>query len=155
MWCKAYRTVVIQKVPGVPLCIGVIMACLKSVGISPVFREALYSSWWGWARLLLHCLRSIAGNSSGPPEEFCEIVFIESMMSSLVILMSESIFACGCLKRSSEYTSLSLGPKCWRGYCIVHSVVRSFFLLLGSKFPSSSWRGPIPVLIVELFFKNL
>ena len=63
--------------------IGVIMARLRSVGISPVFREALYSSWRGWARLLLHCLRSIAGNSSGTPEEFWKIVFIASMMSSL------------------------------------------------------------------------
>ena len=71
-----------------PLYISVIMARLKSVGISPVFSEALYSSWRGWARLLLYCLRSIAGNSSGPPEEICEIVFIASMMSSLVILMS-------------------------------------------------------------------
>ena len=32
--------------------------------------------------ILLHCLKSIAGNSSKPPEEFCEIVFIRSMMSS-------------------------------------------------------------------------
>ena len=67
-----------------PWYIGVIMACLRSIGILPVFRQALYSSWRVWARLLLHCLRSIAGNSSGPPEEFCEIVFIASMMSSLV-----------------------------------------------------------------------
>ena len=66
--------------------IGVIMARLRSVGISPVFREFLYSNWRGWARLLLHCLRSIAGNSSGPQEEICKIVFIASMMSSLVIL---------------------------------------------------------------------
>ena len=77
--------------------IGVIMVRLRSVGISPVFREALYSSWRGWARLLLHCLRSIAGNSSGPPEEICEIVFVASMMSPLVILMCDSVFACGCL----------------------------------------------------------
>ena len=62
--------------------IGAIMARLRSVGVSPVFREALYSSWRGWARLLLHCLRSIAGNLSVPQEEFCEIVFIASMMSS-------------------------------------------------------------------------
>ena len=71
------------------------MARLRSIGISPVFREALYSSWRGWARLLLHCLRRIAGNSSGPPDEFCEIVFIACMMSSLVILMSDSVFATG------------------------------------------------------------
>ena len=32
-----------------PLYIGVIMARLRSVGISPVFREALYSSWREWA----------------------------------------------------------------------------------------------------------
>ena len=77
--------------------IGVINnGSFRSVGISPVFREALYSSWRAWARLLLHCLRSIAENSSGPPEEFCEIVFIASMMSSLVILMSDSVFRCGC-----------------------------------------------------------
>ena len=65
----------------------------------PVFREALYSSWRGWARLLLHCLKSIAGNSSGPQEEFCDIVFIASMMSSLEILMSDSVFPCGCPKK--------------------------------------------------------
>ena len=76
-----------------PLYIGVIMARLRLVGISPVFREALYSSWRGWAMLLLHCFRSIAANSSGSPEEFFEIVFIASMMSSLVILMSDSVFA--------------------------------------------------------------
>ena len=76
--------------------IGVIRARLRSVGILPVFREALYSSWRGWARLLLHCLTNIAGNSSAPPEEFCEIVFIASMMSSHVILMSDSVFPCGC-----------------------------------------------------------
>ena len=35
--------------------------------------------------LLLHCLRSNGGISSRPPEEFCEIVFIAFMMSSLVI----------------------------------------------------------------------
>ena len=66
--------------------IGVIMARLRSVSISPVFREALYSSWRGLGRLFLHCLKSIAQNSPGPPEEFCEIGFIASMMSSLVIL---------------------------------------------------------------------
>ena len=80
------------------------MARLRSVGISPVFREALYSSWRGWARLLLHCLRSITGNSLGPPEEFCERVFIASMMSSLVILMSDSVFASGCPKKSFGYS---------------------------------------------------
>ena len=58
--------------------VDVIMVCLSSIGISPVFRDALYSSWRGWARLLVHCLRSIAGNSSGHPEEFCEIVFMPS-----------------------------------------------------------------------------
>ena len=46
-----------------PLYIGVIMARLRPIGISPVFRESLYSSWRGWVRLLLHCLRRIAGNS--------------------------------------------------------------------------------------------
>ena len=64
----------------------------SSNGISPVFNEAVYSSWRGWARLLLHFLRSNAGNSSGPSDEFFEIVSIASMMSSTVILMSESVF---------------------------------------------------------------
>ena len=85
------------------------MARLRSVGISPVFREALYSSWRGWARLLLHCLRSIAGNSSGPPEEFCKIVFIVSIMFSLVILMSDSVFHYGCLKKSFGYLTVIVG----------------------------------------------
>ena len=51
-----------------PLYIDVIMVRLRSFGISPVFTEALYSSWRGWAGHLLHCLRSIALNSSGPPD---------------------------------------------------------------------------------------
>ena len=76
--------------------------------MSPVFREALYNSWRGWARLLLHCLISIAVNSSGPPEEFCEIVFIASM-SSLAILMSDSGFACGCPKKSFGYLIIIVG----------------------------------------------
>ena len=72
--------------------IDVIMARLSSNGISPVFSEALYSSWRGWARLLLHCSRSNAGISSRSPEEFSEIVLIASMMFSLMILMPESVF---------------------------------------------------------------
>ena len=89
--------------------IGVIMARLRSVGILPVFKEALCSSWRGWARFLLHRLRSIAGNSSGPPEESCEIVFIASTMSSLVILMSHSVFPCGCSKKSFGYSIVIIG----------------------------------------------
>ena len=46
------------------------------IGTLPVFSDPSYSSWKDWARLLLHCLRSIAENSSGPPEEFCGIVFL-------------------------------------------------------------------------------
>ena len=74
-----------------PLYIGVIMTHFRSTDILPVFSEDLYSSLRGWARLLLHCLRSIAGNSSVPPEEFCEIVFISSIIYFLVILISECI----------------------------------------------------------------
>ena len=139
--------------------IGVIMARLRSIGISPVFREASYSSWRGWARLLLHCLRSIAGNSSGPPEEFCELVFIASMMSSLnnliVILMSGSVFHYGCPKKSFGYLIVIVGSGVLKTllYCSFSSSL--IFLLLGSKLSFSSWRGPIPALIVELFFTNL
>ena len=86
-----------------PLYIDVIMGRLRSFGISPVSRDALCSSWRGWARLLLHCLRSIARNSSIPPEEFREIVFIASMISSLVILMSDSVFIFGCPRKSFGY----------------------------------------------------
>ena len=75
---------------GPPLNIGITMAYLSSIGILPVFRDALYSSRRGWARLLPHCLRSSAGNSSGAPEEYCEIVFIAAMISSLVILKPDS-----------------------------------------------------------------
>ena len=65
-----------------PLCIGVIRARLSSNGIPPVYSKALNSSWRGRARILLHCLKSNVGNSSGPTEEFCDIVFIASTMSS-------------------------------------------------------------------------
>ena len=128
------------------------MARLRSIGISPVFREAVYSSWRGWARLLLHCLRRIAGNLSGPPEEVCEIVFIAFMMCSLVILMSDSVFACGCAKKSFGYLIVIVGSGVLKTllYCSFSSSL--IFLLLGSRFPSSSWRGPIAALIVELFF---
>ena len=131
------------------------MARLRSIGISPVFRETLYSSWRRWARLLLHCLTSNAGNSLGPPEEFCEIVFIASMMYSLVILMSDSVFTCGCPKKSSGYLTVIVGSGVLK--TLLYSSFSSLliFLFLGSRFPSSSWRGPIPALIVELFFKNL
>ena len=55
-----------------------------------LYSEALYSSWRGRARLLLQqCLRRNAGNSSGPPEEFWGTDLIASMMSSLVILLSD------------------------------------------------------------------
>ena len=92
-----------------PLYNGVLMAGLISIDISPVFRETLYSSWRGWARLLLHCFRRIARNSSGPPEEFWEMVFIASIVSSLVILMSDSVFARGCQKKSFGYLIVIVG----------------------------------------------
>ena len=106
-------------------------------------------------RLVLHCLRSIAGNSSGPPEEFCEIVFIASMMSSLVMLMSDSVFPCVCPKKSFGYLIVIVGSGVLKTllYCSVSSSL--IFLLLSSGFPSSSWRGPILALIAELFVTNL
>ena len=129
--------------------IDVIMARLRSIGILPVFSQALYSSWRGWARLLLHCLISVAGNTSGPPEEFCEIVFIASMMSSIVILMSDSVFPCGCPKKSFGYLTVIAGSGVLKAllYCSFSSLI--IFLLLGSRFPYSSWRGQIPALIVN------
>ena len=67
----------------------------------------LYTAIGEGARFLLHCLRSIAGNSSGPSEELCDIVFIASMMTSLAILLSDSVFACvfsqGCLWGSRNF----------------------------------------------------
>ena len=87
------------------MCFGVIMARLRSIGILPVFSEAYYSRWRGWARLLLHCLISIARNSSGTPEEFCGIVFITYMISSVVIFMSDS----GCPKKSIGYLIVIVG----------------------------------------------
>ena len=137
-----------------PFYIGLIMGRLRPFGISSVFREALYSSWRGWAWLLLRCLRRIVGNSSGPPEEFCEIVFIASMMSSLVILMSDSVFACGCPKKSfGLIVIVGSGVLKTLSYCSFSSSL--IFLLPGSSFSSSSWRGPIPALIFELFLTNL
>ena len=52
---------------------------------------------------------SNALNLSGPPEEFCEIVFIASMMFSLVILMSDGVFADGGPKKSFGYLILIVG----------------------------------------------
>ena len=83
-----------------PLHLGVIIIRLRSNGISLAYSVELYmySSWRGKERLLLHCFRSNVENSSGPPEEFGEIVFIASLMSSLEIFMSERVLASGCSK---------------------------------------------------------
>ena len=93
------------------------------------------------------------GNSSMPPEEFCEIVFIASMMSSLVILMSDSVFICGCPKKSFGYLIVIVGSGVLKTllYCSFSSSL--IFLLLCSRFPSTCWRGPIPALIAELILK--
>ena len=96
-----------------------------------LFSVMLYSvGEGGHARLLLHCLRSIVGNSSGPPEEFCEIVFIASMMSSLVILMSDGVFACGRPKKSFGYLIVIVGSGVLKTllYCSFSSSL--IFLLL-------------------------
>ena len=85
---------------------------------------------------------------------YVRLFFIGSMMSSLVIL-SESVFACGCPKKSFGYLMVFVGSGVLRRYCIFNLVVRSFLFLLGCRFPSSSSRGPISALIVVLFFTNL
>ena len=101
-------------------------------------RSFIYSSWRGWARLFLRCLRGIAGNLSGPPEEFCEIVFIASMMSSLVvILMSYSLFLCGCPKKTFGYSIVIVGSGVLKSllYCSFSSSL--ILLLLSSRLTSS------------------
>ena len=79
-------------------------------------------------------------------------VFIASMVTSLVILMSDSVFACGFPKKSFGYLIVIVGSGVLKTilYCSFSNSL--IFLLLGSRFSSSSWRGPIPALIVELFF---
>ena len=129
------------------------MARLRSVDISPVFRDALHSNYWrGWARLLLHCLRSIAGNSSGPPEVFCEIVFIASMMSSLVIIVSYSVFPCGCPKKYFGYLTVIVGSGVLKTilYCSFSSSL--IFLLLGSKFPLHPGEVQLQLWSLSFFF---
>ena len=80
------------------------------------------------------------------------------MMSSHVILMSVSVFACGYPKKSFGYLILLYSHCCVRSTedAIVLFIQEfAHFLLLGSRFPSSSWRGSIPALIIELFITNL
>ena len=48
-------------------------------------------------------IRRNAGNLSGLSEELSQIVFIASMMSSLVILMNDSVFACACPTKPFGY----------------------------------------------------
>ena len=69
--------------------------------------------------------------------------------------MSDSVFACGCPKKYFGYLIVIVGSGVLKTllYCSFNSLL--IFLLLGSRFPSSSWRGPIPALIVELLFMNL
>ena len=149
-----YMAVFLGKVTGATLIYWCNNGSFKIYWYFAYFCEALYSSWRWWARLLLHCLRSIAGNSWGPPEEFCKIVFIASMMFSLVILMSDSVFTDGYPKKSFGYLIVIVGFGVLKTllYCSFSSLL--IILLLGSKFPSSSWRSLIPALIVELFFTN-
>ena len=71
-------------------------------------------------------------------------------MCSLMILMSEGVFACGCPKKSSAIVIVESGVLKMILYCSFS--ISLIFLLLGSRFLSWSWRGPIPALIVELFF---
>ena len=92
-----------------PLYIGAIIARLRFNDISQVFSEAFYSSWRGWAKLLLLCLRSDGKNSSTPQEEFWEIDSIASMMSTLVTLLSESVSVYGCPKKSFGYLTALVG----------------------------------------------
>ena len=103
---------------------------------------------------MLHCLGSNAGNPTGPSEEFWEIVIIPSMISSLVIFMSESAFACGCPK-NFVYNIVIVGSWMLKTqlYCSFSSSL--IFFLFGSRFSSSSRRGTIPALIAELhvFYK--
>ena len=77
------------------------------------------------------------------------------MMSSLVILMSDSVFSvfhCGCPKKSFGCLIVIVGSGVLKTllHCSFSSLLT--FWVLGSKFTSSSWRGPIPAMIFELFF---
>ena len=106
---KGYRTVVLGKVPGASLAYWCNNGSFRICWYFACFQRSFIKQLERVARLLLQCLRSIARNSLGPPEESCEIVFIASMMSSLVILMSHSVFPCGCPKKSFGYLIVIVG----------------------------------------------
>ena len=143
MWCSGYRTVVLGKVPAATL----VYWCNN--GSFKIYWYFACFQWRKTAVSVLHCF--FVENVSGPPEEFCEIDFILSMMSSLVILMSDNAFASGCPKKSFGYLIVIVGSGVLKTllYCSFSNLV--IFLLLGSRLISSSWRGPIPGLIVEFF----
>ena len=137
-----------------PLHIGVIMARLRYIDILPVFREA--KPVVGEGGLGSYCIVSEnCWKFIRAPRRVLGDSFFASMMSCLVILMSDSVFGCGCPKKSFGYLIVIVGSLVQKMllYCSFSSSL--IFLQLGSRFPSSSWRGPIPALIAELFFTNL
>ena len=73
-----------------PLHIGVIMARLRSNNISLIFSEDLYNIWREWASQIAYYLSRNAGNSLGPPEDFCETIFIAS--TSFIVILNLKVY---------------------------------------------------------------
>ena len=70
--------------------------------IMPVFSEDLYSSWRWWARLLLHCLRGDAGNSSRTSRRvvrdsfYCIYVFSCNIKEIQAQIFLQNVFKKSC-----------------------------------------------------------
>ena len=67
-----------------PLCIGVMVACFRTPGISPVFSDSLQIWYIEYANVCLQFLSNLAEKPSGPGDELGDIAVIASMMSSSV-----------------------------------------------------------------------
>ena len=68
-------------------------------------------------------------------KSFLGIVFIASIMFSVLILMSESVFDCGCPNKSFGYLFVIVVFGMLKTQLSVHLAIRSFFCCLVSGSP--------------------
>ena len=112
-------------------------------------------------------LKTISQNSSGGTDDF-PAIFLKQCSKSLahpLQLLYKTSLKTGEIPIDPKraiivpiYKGESKNiPKNYRHVALTCITLSSSFILffVSSRFPSSSWRGPIPALIVVLFFTNL
>ena len=132
------------------------MARLRSVFISPVFRKpytAVGEGGLGSAALFeKYCWKFIRASWRVLGDSFYCIYDAFSCNINVWKCISPWVSK-EVLWRLPDTSIVGSGVLKMLLYCLLSRSL--IFLLFGSKFPPSTWRSPIPALIVELFFTNL